>query len=55
MAGENLARLVRDRAAHLALRYAVDRDTCGDPEGAAVIRDLADDIAAISIGGTDND
>jgi len=51
MAGENLARIVRERAATLARRAAADRRNCGDPEGADVISDLADEIAAIPIGG----
>jgi hypothetical protein len=50
MAGENLARLVRERAARLADTAARARRQDGDTEGAEVIRDLAEDIRKLPIG-----
>ena len=50
MAGENAARLVRDRAAQLARRSARARRTLGAVEAAEALEDLANEIAAISTG-----
>ena len=51
MAGENKARLVRDRATAMARRASVRREQDGDPEGASLLDDLANEIAAIHIEG----
>lgn len=40
---------VRREASQLALEAARERESCGDPEGAAVIRDLAKDIGKIKL------
>ena len=51
MAGENAARLVRERAAQLTRRAARERGLNGDSEGAEALRDLADEIANLPIAG----
>ena len=51
MAGENKARLVRDRATSMVRRASVRREQDGDPEVAGILSDLADEIAAIPIQG----
>lgn len=38
---------IRNRAARLAREAAREREACGDPEGAGVIRDLANEISRI--------
>ncbi len=43
------ARDVRQEAVAMARRWARDRMADGDPEGAGVIRDLADAIARIKL------
>lgn len=40
---------IREQAAQLALIYASERDGCGDPEGADIIRDLAKNIRRIPL------
>ena len=40
---------VRAEAAQLARDFAEERDRDGDPEGAGVLRDLADAIEAIAL------
>ena len=54
MAGENLARLVRDRAVRLTCNLARDRRQMGDPAGADALLDLADEVRAIPIGAPEN-
>ena len=51
MAGENAARLVRERAAQLARRAAREMSLNGNPEGADAMRDLAEEIGSLPIGG----
>ena len=51
MAGENKARLVRDRATSITRRASIRREQDGDPEGAGILSDMADQIAAIPIEG----
>lgn len=43
------ARELRDEAVRIARAWARDRAADGDPEGAGVIRDLADRIARIKL------
>lgn len=40
---------IRRLAAIMARECALEREQCGDPEGAAVIRDLARDIERIAL------
>ena len=51
MAGENAARLMRDRAAQLARRTAREMSLNGNPTGADAMRDLAVEIDALPVGG----
>jgi len=40
---------IRVEARNLATEYALDRERCGDPEGAECMRDLADMIHSIEL------
>jgi len=40
---------VRVEARQLAVDYALEREACGDPEGAECMRDLATQIHAIEL------
>lgn len=40
---------IRAEARNLATEYAIDREKCGDPEGAECMRDLANMIHSIEL------
>lgn len=42
-------RAIRDEARRRAIDFAREREACGDPEGAEVIRDLARSISRIML------